>query len=1626
MTQLNAYRMADTKWFSRQLNDGSEDPYGGSAPLWLEDGVATYTPPSQRTTLAGDFLNRSLYWANTGRFFSTLTWGKKLSNALGWTPDFASDNQGKANVLSESFGYDPTKDYESIPESTRNILAGRGWTLDAVKKSVRNPDEFVNEMRDVMEVTELDQSIKDSDANSTFVGYGAMKLVSAAVNVIGADPLNIALPGSSFVLKAGGYTAQATALSMMAGGAAIGSMNALDGFDTDTRWQIEHGLLDWEDVGALDYLGAAGVGAAIGMAFGAIPALLHFKAHGWTGKAGQNVAKAAAGQSLMSEGEIMAAVRGDYHVTKLAAIEALKDRFGDSWRQFGRSVVSPQVLGMDETAHASFLRNLITKLDNSKPTEAEFVEWLDPGFVRSNMDLDGAQFRMFRDTATDRTLVESPNYQIRRTLETRFSKSAEKYNFLTDPEATKAMGFEDQAHVAEWLKNADGNDIRRSLKYRNPTARQQAISGEYMADFAEWRSKVRESIPDIAEAGRVYTKAREPVGPVSNIVAPKAVERIDTLNRAAYELERSISNYQRVINSDSLLDKTGLRSVVKQKQSKLSKVRKELSKFEAKATAEAEAITGKPNRSPSLARQADAIRSKLASETDPNKIRGMLSRLKGISLRQKFAPDDLAAPYQSRSAVSVTTKFENLKTKLTQFRQQATALAAEELTPTQRTFLNDLNAEIESIKKTLRKTYRTDPDTLEALSTRATERASGGVPSQEATTPPPEVSDRLEAFLDGLERSDEYAVHKGMSIINDIGNLPVAWVLFGWARRALTARTGQERTIFNKNFEEIRWLSQWVDNTHTVNLDTKRPDVGRRSAWLVKHGVASEHQRIVVTAIHKLAERLNKPIEDIKTHINAHIRSGTLSGNPEIDAVSRRIRSWIDKTGADGVKYGVLSKLRDAYVPVVHNLQALRAKGGAARFVEVLSKKMTERWLKTTEINRIVAKELGWLKEVDDGLEITDAGRAVGFTDSMPERTALSPDAQAAYSKQVPVTMQRLARESRDKMMGEEFITLDEFNEPKVVDASKRQTATRQRMFSDDILESPEMQEFLHQDIETILNHYSQSTGLRSALAKELHKTLGLAEDQTIRFEDLFKTVKARVVDRASKTNDVKIIREASEAFDTIANKYLAVLGGRPNAQTNSTIAPALAEIGLNISRTAYGPRWGLYTATQELMGQVFHHLNIREFGQSQANMLAALKTSTTDTVEALADLGYANEHLHLSTRHSMLPGNEFGQTSFSYWDRIGQPWAEARDVATGRVTPGNTSGSTVVDGLRSVTGAMATTAVESGMVRSLTSVARIMRAKNMQHRLVGSLKQIDQLINKIETVDFNSMGPRERVVTWHRLAREVGLNPNDVIAWNARGILDRGFVDSFSDAVKTGKLEGRGGRWGLHDIKHSSPEASAKWLDEYEHRLQDYLVEAVDEQIVNPRPFLRNTDSATFVDMLINEMQTYARSFGGGLAYRAPNQMTIGKSLTVFLAFASMEGLAKTMLGISEGRMTFEQAQDQWTNNTGRMVYRSISGVPFMGVWSSMGLSIGESMYDMVTGTKGARKTNFGGTPMSSMFDQMARGIAHTTNAMLDGDKDIDMNKAAPVLNLIPGWGAWWFQAGLTGSGLNPRTPKD
>lgn len=1673
MTQLDTYQLADPKWFSKEFSGGSEDPYGGAAPLWLDNGVATYTPPAERTTLLGDFLNRTLYASKTNRFFSVLGWADSL-----WGATINNYDDGE---WSEKLGkYDPTKDWEAIPESTRLLMERQGWTLDAAKKVVSTPGGLVNWFRDGAERIQLDSDIEALDNSSGWARYVGMKFASASINYIGSDPSNILLGGAGAGLKAAGLGVRSTTASILAGGATLGALGSLDTFDNEVRWNVSHGLMDWEDVEALDYLSAAGVGAAFGTAFAALPAAIHYRKFGWAGSAHTKVADAAAGQTASSGNPTTAAMFGQYNTAREALSASLRDRFGQvesaPWR---KALLEPSVWGMSESEHLSFIQSLASKIDEYRPTQDELIKWIDPNGTRVKADLDAAPLRRFREQVIAYGIGEDPSTKINQLLSSRYGKNADKFSFLSNPDATRPMGFENQEHVLDWLRTADARDIRDAARYRRPDERLLLLQGEYRQGYDRLvasitkmarknldSKKVAVDLPafrgeDIkinvlsrskgakltAEQRRDFIKTPFSGGPemvgnripdltperVPNIVATRTDEAVFTARRQSEILRNQIANLRRVIDDpSSLTDRKGLKRILGIKEAKLEKTLQVVSKAEAKAARESKAIgPSAPTKSVGLAREADGIAKKLA-RLDPNdpQVPSLRSRLAGIEARLKIAPNRIRDPIQSVSAVPVETVFTQTKSRLDALRKQAASLATtlgddpKQFTPTQRKILDDINAEITSTKKRLAKDFGWDADANASIPRKATTSPAGASRSPTATIPPPTASDAIRSRLLALDGTgDDYVVQRGMTFLNDVANLPGVRVVSNLLRRAALSRTGQIKTVYNGTAERIRYAIQRLDNTNIVHLDTKKGK-GRVSLWHVKKRNESQIERHVQTTLLKAAQETGLPSADVHAAVRAVRETGVASQHAAINDAAASIGRLLDRYAKDGIDTGVLTKTRDRYIPVVHKAAAIRGEPG--RFAQILASKLTKRWSASNEINRAIAADLGWLAKGEDGMVVTQAGRDAGITESWPELQALTPQARDAYLKAMPDTMLRLARESRDKMTGTESVILDEMHDAKVLDANGRQIAARQRMFDEEILKDPDLQEFFEQDLLEILHLYGNTTGLRIAVAKELKREFGVA----VSFKDVINEIKKDVYAAIKTMDDARAQKDAEDAFAVIENKYDSLMNNRPPAHSNATLSPALVEIGMNVSRTVHGGKWGLYSATQELLGQLFRARSVNDFGRSVANAVRALTSDTVTKSRMLGQVGYGFEMFQHSVRHSMSATVDSVHAEIRWWDRIRAPYQKAARVVTGREVPSDTVGGggvgRVLDSVRAVTEAAASTSVEAGGVRIATGWARFMKIADTQARLIDDLPKLGKLMDDLDAINLNDMGPRERMAVWRRLAADHKIPVDDLVAMNARGLLDREFISLLGEASEATGLKKRDGNWFLDELQFTDPARRERWLTEHENRLSDFLLEAVDESVVNPRPMLRNTDAMHWTDFMLNEMQTYARSFGAGLGYRTVNQMSLPKAASIFIGFAFGEALAKTILGISQGQMSAEEAQRLWTEEPGRMAYRSISGVPFMGVWTSLGLDAVKATYDATVGNPRQRRSGFGSTPMTSLLGQLTQGVTSTYADVMDEDKEIDPQKVAPFLNLIPGWGAWWFQSGLTASGLNPRKPKD
>jgi hypothetical protein len=943
-------------------------------------------------------------------------------------------------------------------------------------------------------------------------------------------------------------------------------------------------------------------------------------------------------------------------------------------------------------------------------------------------------------------------------------------------------------------------------------------------------------------------------------------------------------------------------------------------------------------------------------------------------------------------------------------------------TKTQSKILNDLNAQIGKLKKQIQREFSYDPDSKASIRSRPSRTASAASGAEEATQTPLSISDAVARRIDDLERNgDDWAVQRGMTLLNDIGNLPVARLLTNLARRAMFSRTGQIKTLFNGLFEEIRYLSQMADNTHIRNIDTKR-GTSLPSIWLVKSRVMRKYESLVTAPVRALATKLGTDIAEANSAVLRVLRGGTDS-RPEVNAVADGIRQMTNRVGEDGVKYGVFTNLLKDFVPRVHRASVVNSPN--AGFVDKLTAVLVRKWSAKTDINRSVALDLGWFANTADGMVVTEAGQRVGITEAMPEVSGLTPSGQAAYSRQLEKTMRRVSQDAKARMTGSEQVVMDEMNQPQVLTANGRTIATKQRMFDDDVFDAPELQEFWETDLATIYHHYMSNTGLRVAVAKRLNEEFGV----NMTLKDLLNETKKRVYAKVKEINDPRVQRDTEEAFAVIENKFDTILGNRPSAHTNAALSPHLLEIGMNVARTGYGGRWGAMSLHQEHLGQLFRARSSKEFGRSVANAIASLFTKSDDKTRILADVGFATELYEHSVRHAMSSSLDEVASELTWWERVASSYKKVAKIYRGdEIVPDTAGGGGVgriVDTAKALTNATATTTVELGGLRFFTGAARVSRIMNVQGRLIDDLDKLKQVVKRLESIDVNSMGPRERNAMWRRLAADNGLDPDDLIQMNARRLLDNEFLDLMSQARGELSLDRRGGRWYLDEIRFADEKTQQRWERRYDD-FADYLVEAVDEAVVNPRPFLRNTDAMHWTDFMLNEMQSYARAFGSGLAYRAVNQMSIPKMVRIMVGFAFGEALAKTLLGVAEGRMTTEEAQRRWTEESDTMAYRTITGIPFLGVWTGVGM---EALGAISAATKGERTGRppqlFGSTPMTSLFQQFSSGSISTYDDLINGE-EIDGNKVAPFLNLIPGWGAWWFQAGLTGAGLNPRTPKE
>lgn len=1483
MTQLDAFTLADPKWFGN--DNGSTDQFGAASPKWIDNGVATYTPPADRTSLVGDYLNRVQWWAKTNRFFNVLSWGDRLWGGLGWND---LDNTGwNADKLGQ---YDARKDWESIPESTRVVMEKAGYTADAMAKSVTTPGQAANWFRDVNERLQIDGEIENMDANAGWLRYSTMKFASATFNAIGADPLNLALPGVGSVASKAGMAVNATAASILAGGAVIGGMNAVDGFDTDVRWQVNHGLLDWDSVGMLDYLGAAGEGAALGTAFAAIPALLHYQASGGFVKAHSRVADAVAGASTPSEHATTGAILGEYNLAKQSAAIAMRERYGPEAAQF-RHLMRRENLGMTESEHASFLSSLTGKIDELKPTAEELWGWV-----------------------RNRSSIQQP-------------------------------------------KLATVNEVANAIEVKNHLTR-----------------------------------------------------TVDDLNRVLKD-------------TTDPAQAEGLRTILAEKTKKLATAKAQVTRMTR---------TEDPSSVASIDRRIAGITKKIVKTTDPDLKARYQAEIDGLNLRRETAAQRRA----TETSTTLTTRFTDLTAKLRGYREQAARLAAEQskdpqaFTPTQSKLLESFNAGVKDVKRKLSKEYRYDPDsgTASPYPTKAAGSPAGASEGPGGNVVPPSQSDVATAFLLALDEGEDHAVHQHMSLLNTLTDGPIMSKVGALAKRAMFARTGQTRVIFSKVSEIGRFLGQLVSDVHYVNRDTKRANVGRRSIFGIQRANVGLGERAYAAPVAQVSMLTGLSEREISDQITKAINEGGRIADPHVAGLKKSVHELFNRWREKGIEAKKLSKDTDLnYLPVIHDVQAVAdSRGGFARD---LARLWTEKWSKSNEIHRGVAKSLGWIAEDAEGnLAVTDKGRAAGFTDSWPELQALSPDAQAAYQKALPDVMLNQALDSQSRVLGEEFVTLEELHEPKVVDANKRVIATRQRKFDDETLRHPDMQKYLETDLREMIHLYSRQTATRFDEALAVQRMVGVSGEEGFDMGDLIRIAKSTVYQKIKGLGDHQVARDMEEMFDIIENKRNAAYGRRPRSFQTSRIPQVLTEIGLNVSRTFFGTAWGLMSSTQEYLGQILQirGLDHKDYGRTIMAITRAFIRDAGSIAKAQSDFSRTYEHYRIVNRMSGSTSMDSPKASDGYFRRLGAPWARAKAVVTGKSVPLDSSGSRILDSAKAVTGASAATSIELGLLRYVTGLARMARADIVKSRLLADLPKLGKLADALDAAGLNEMTPRERISTIRKIAKQHRVNSDDAVAMNARGILYRDFLDEFSKTVERSDLKDG---WTLSDLVHKGDQGRQRWIERHEHRLTDYITDLVDQQVVDANPWQRVTDSASPMDMILSEMSSYSRAFGGGLAYRAANQMTMASAVPIFMSFAIGEAVGRTLLAIAKGTATPEEMNDRWTNDPVRMAYQSISGVPFLGVWTQMGLSAGEATYDaLASSDKNPRRRRFdlGMTPMTSMLQQLGRSVSHAAKAITDPDTDIEMDKVAPALNLIPGWGAWWFQAGLTTFHANPRTKKD
>lgn len=1575
MTTFSAFELTDPRTiFARDL-PGLSDPLGGLVPQWLNDGVPTYVEPSLRTSAWGHFQLQRLYSQNVNST-GLNTWGSWMWGGWEGTMDEPTERE---KLILEKNPFDVNKAYDLLDPYTQEILSQRGYTREAAAKVVKTPDNMARWTQKALNDVEVLSALDEIDSSSGYLYSGSMKTLSAAGNYVFADPLAVAsvaaVPFTGGISLAGSLGRTGAVAATLAAGAAVGGIQGASDQYYGVSQDIQAGLYDWDNVDAMDYVKSASIGAGVGLALAGIPGFLIWKSSGIKTNGTSAIASAVLGHPTHVNSVEAATVLSQIDMSSETLAYALKQAYGNE-ANWAMGILDPNNVKFGTMVeHVEFVDSVVAKILNERPTADELSRMLDIEGFRVERDLQLAQAQRGA-----RMVVNNPRVFILDTLRQRLRDVPEEFTALASENGYQRFGFSSIQDAADYVAAASKKEL---------LALNKAVSAG-------------QDVKTLVSKGTVKSR------------------RISRMTRDLARLQELAEKHRILgVAADDLKIKEiadGYTTKIAALSDKLTEEIAGLKKIKERP------LPDRLNETPGLSRVIDDLESTASNVFDgfkrgkDGKLRGDKGRLVSERRLQQRAADlsDEATALRRAQSVPVSkdlaalpvavaparTRFRTLLEELGELRKRSGVAGVYDAPSA---------ARVKRIKTELRKKYSYDPDVPKADLTSTRLDAPRNQPATPANPADPVDLDPVRKTIRSWGRDNlQWRVHKGLNKFNDVANWKPISVVAKLANRALHQGTGAFRTVFSNHSETLRRFAHLLDQSHLVEADAGRKAASWRSLYLLKQATRSKFEKRV-SAVYRHLIDLKKgkysPSEISERVVNA-IRKDVHDIDPDINAGVVKIREYLEDYGRRGRAIGLIPEQDSRYFPSAHDIDAI--KESSKKFVDDLAETWTERWSTRNELNRHVLRDIGILEEVTDGLAVTKRGDELGFGDQFPEITALPDVVRTQYLEQMPKTMRKLAFDARERMMGRESLLPDQILEPVVRESkSGRLIHSMRRMFDDYTVSHARMQNYFEKDLDAVLHRYSEGIGAHIDASEHLSKLLG----RNTTYLESLKIAKAEVLEDMRSVNaDAAMMKEINEAFDTLENKYNTLMGRRPEGFTDSEYTALLSDIGLNAMRTTFGGFWGMASFTTEVLGNLWRSKRFSDMTAIIADVTRLAKDKEFLN-NALSDLGYATE-LHQVRGRYMANAMETPGISKGTWDKLRAPWLNAARTARQDIS--------VLEKAVAVSEATASTTITAGGLSSSTGLARASRSLVLRRFLADSASQMDEAVDLLDKIpNLDAMSPAQRSAVWDDIAAKTGLGKYDLLQMNRAGLLTKKVTASLKTSADD--LKKARGRWHDDDLENILRKNGSKDSEEITRSVSDFLINEVDDHVVNPhRPWLSANDTSHWMSRLAYALTSYARGFGAGIGYRAMNQMNIADALQTFLAFTLGEALYRTLRDVMSGQMSSEEAERRWREEPEKMLYRLVSGVPFMGALTHYGMAA----VGGVTGLSGRSMSI--DSPVAGTVEQLVSKTKKAFSAALDEDVDMEANDFVPFLNLAPAYGAWWFQAGLSGFGLNPRTMRE